>query len=340
MSSGKNKIPVITGLFVSAGLIILLASVFMLGGQQKTFVRSLELMAVFDNVNGLQQGNNVFFSGVKIGTVKNISFFGSSQVKVLLHIDKKVQEYIRRDAMAKIGAEGLIGNKTIIIYGGTPAFPPVEDKDTLTVERTLTTDDIMATLQENNKNLLAITSDFKKVSGRLAGGQGTIGALLTDSTLFRSLQVSAARLQAAVKNSERLTSGIADFTSKLQMPGTLADGLVHDTIIMTNLKEAVVQINAASAATTAFTKDLKNAGYQLGETNNPVGVLLNDEKSAADIRRFLENLNSSSQKLDEDLEAVQHNFLLRGFFKKRAKEQAKKEKENKQAEAQAQKPQQ
>jgi phospholipid/cholesterol/gamma-HCH transport system substrate-binding protein len=48
-------------------------------------------------------------------------------------------------------------------------------------------------------------------------------------------------------------------------------------------------------------------------------MLLNDEQSANKIKLTLQNLQSASKKLDDDLEAVQHNFLLRGFFKKKAK---------------------
>jgi phospholipid/cholesterol/gamma-HCH transport system substrate-binding protein len=50
-------------------------------------------------------------------------------------------------------------------------------------------------------------------------------------------------------------------------------------------------------------------------------MLLNDEQSANNIKITLQNLQSASKKLDEDLEAVQHNFLLRGFFKKKAKQE-------------------
>jgi phospholipid/cholesterol/gamma-HCH transport system substrate-binding protein len=61
-----------------------------------------------------------------------------------------------------------------------------------------------------------------------------------------------------------------------------------------------------------------NEGLQ--NKNSPAGMLLSDEKSAANLKATFQNLQSASKKLDEDLEAVQHNFLLRGFFKKKAKQ--------------------
>ncbi|HUP11582.1 MAG TPA: hypothetical protein VM187_05210, partial [Niastella sp.] len=242
---------------------------------------------------------------------------------VTMHIERKAQEFIRRDAKAKVGSEGFIGNKLVVIYGGTEQAGPIEGGEHLMVEKTLSTDDMMATLQKNNENLAAITTDFKTVSNRLVHGEGTAGALLTDATLYKSLASTAGNLQVAARNSQLLSSRIAEYTSQLQKPGSLANGLVNDTVIMTNLQAAVRQINDAANATRSFTANLKSVSDQLHTNNNAAGVLLNDPQAADDLKNILENLNSGSRKLDEDLEALQHNFLFRGFFRKKAKREAK-----------------
>jgi phospholipid/cholesterol/gamma-HCH transport system substrate-binding protein len=323
MSKVSNKRAVIVGIFVALGLVILIVAVFTLGGQQKTFSRHIKVTAIFNDVSGLQQGNNVWFSGVKIGTVKTISIYGNSQVKVLLFIDKKAQEFIRKDAKAKIGTDGLIGNKIISVYGGSPQAGEIENEDSLEVEDQLSTEDIMNTLQKNNKNLIDITADFKVVSKRLAEGQGTVGALLTDETLYKNLQSTVSNLQVAARNSEQLTKGISEYTAKLQSPGSLAGGLVNDTVIMQNLQLAIQQLKQAATTTNAFTDQLQTAGSRLNDKDNALGVLLNDTGTAVTLRNTLDNLNSSSQKLDEDLEALQHNFLFRPYFRKKAKREAK-----------------
>jgi phospholipid/cholesterol/gamma-HCH transport system substrate-binding protein len=323
MNTEKSKRTVIVGLFVTIGLLILLVGVFTLGGQKKTFVPSIKVQAVFDNVNGLQKGDNVWFSGVKVGTVKSVDFNGNSQIRVTMHIERKAQEFIRKDAKAKVGAEGFIGNKLVVIYGGTPEAGPVEGGEHLAVERTLSTDDMMATLQKNNENLVAITTDFKTVSNRLVSGEGTAGALLTDASLFKSLQRTANNLQIAARNSELLSSHIAQYTAQLDKPGSLANGLVHDTMIMSNLQAAVKQINDAANAAHSFTANLNSVSEQLHTNDNTLGLLLNDQATAEQMRSIIGNLNSGSRKLDEDLEALQHNFLFRGYFKKRARQEAK-----------------
>jgi phospholipid/cholesterol/gamma-HCH transport system substrate-binding protein len=66
----------------------------------------------------------------------------------------------------------------------------------------------------------------------------------------------------------------------------------------------------------AIVADLKQAA---ANPNSPVGVMLRDEASGARLKETIKNLESSSVKLDEDLKAVQSNFLLKGYFKKKAK---------------------
>jgi phospholipid/cholesterol/gamma-HCH transport system substrate-binding protein len=61
------------------------------------------------------------------------------------------------------------------------------------------------------------------------------------------------------------------------------------------------------------------ASEKFGHKDNAVGVLLHDSEIADAMKTTLKNLESGSKKLDEDLEALQHNFLLRRFFKKKAK---------------------
>ncbi|WP_315816699.1 MlaD family protein [Paraflavitalea speifideaquila] len=241
--------------------------IFTLGGQKKTFSPSLTVHAVFNNVNGLQKGNNVWFSGVKIGTVRNLEFFGTSQVMVTLNIDRKAHEYIRKDAKARISAEGLIGNKLIVLYGGTQGAGAIAGGESLQAEEALNPEEMMATLQTNNKNLVAITTDFKTISKRLLEGEGSLGAMLKDETLYKDLQVTitslrtaVARMHAAARNSEQLTGSIADYTAQLKTPGTLAGDLITDTLVMTNLLTSVEQINLATAQANAFMHSLRNAG--------------------------------------------------------------------------------
>ena len=324
MKTANNyKRGIIVGVFIFIGIVIFIVAILTLGGQQKTFQKAVLVKAFFSDVEGLQKGNNVWFSGVKIGTVKKISFKGSAIVEVDLNIQESSKQYIRRDAKAKISSDGLIGNKIVVIYGGTDKNPQVENGDVLVVDKAVTTDEMFNTLQINNKNLLDITGDFKVISKRLSNGEGTVGKLLTDETLLNDMQKVMATLQKAAINTERLTSTITAYTGKLNNRGTLAHELVSDTVLYARLKQTSAQIETLSQTAKAAVNDLKNStetvNAGLNNKNTPAGLLLKDEGVARDLKSTLHNLNTSTQKLDENMEALQHNFLLRGFFRKKAK---------------------
>jgi phospholipid/cholesterol/gamma-HCH transport system substrate-binding protein len=322
----KNNKPVIVGIFILLGILILVAAIFTLGGQKKTFVKSFTIHAVFDDVSGLLKGGNIWFSGVKVGTVKKISFYGKSQVQVTMSIENEAESYIHKDAKAKIGTDGLIGNKIIIIYGGDSSLPQVEKNDFLAVEKAMTTDDMLATLQANNKNLLNITNDFKSISKKIDSGNGTLATLLNDPSMAKKLNSSVDNLQATVANfkavsasSKNVLANLQDFSGKLNKPGNSMNELVTDTVIFKNIKGTLAQLQQASKEVNQFTVNLKITSEKLNQKDNMAGVLLNDPAAATAVKITLQNLQAASHKLDEDLEALQHNFLLKGFFKQKAK---------------------
>jgi phospholipid/cholesterol/gamma-HCH transport system substrate-binding protein len=315
MNEGSNKRPVIVGLFVLIGLAFLVIGILMVGDLHQTFKKKMNVVAFFDDVSGLQAGNNVSFSGVKIGTVSELRFYGNSQVEVMLKIETKVQEYIRKDSKVKIGTDGIIGNKMLVIYGGSVGAA-IQEGDTLTVDKTFTSEDMINTLQENNKNFLAITTDFKIISRKMAEGEGTIGKMLTDNAVYENINSATASLKNASAKAQQLISSLSDFSAGLNKKGTLANELVTDTVVFNSLKNSVLQLQQMADTATVFITNLKEAG---SNANTPIGVLLNDEKAGGQLKESIKNLESSSKKLDDDLEAAQHNFLLRGFFKKKAK---------------------
>jgi len=325
----KNNRPVIVGIFIILGLAILVVTIFTLGGQKKTFVKSLTIHAVFNDVGGLLKGGNVWFSGVKVGIVKHISFYGRNQVEVTMSIEKEAQPQIRKNAMVKIGSDGLIGNKIVVIYGGDSTIPQVEIGDFLNASISLSTDDMMATLQANNKNLLEITKDFKSISKKIDSGNGTLSTLINDHAMANKLNNTIDKLEATASNfktvsiaSKDVLSNLQNFSGRINNPSNSINKLVSDTIMYNNVRVTLLQLEKSAEAVSKFAGNLKTVSERLNQQDNIVGVLLNDPSSANTIKITLKNLETSSKKLDENLEALQHNFLLRGFFRKKEKEKA------------------
>jgi phospholipid/cholesterol/gamma-HCH transport system substrate-binding protein len=322
MASAENKKAITVGIFLSLGLLIFILGVFTLGGQQKSFEKNIHVSAVFDDVAGLKKGNDVWFSGVKVGTISSIKFVGTSKVDVKMKVDQATQQYIHRNSGVRISSDGLIGNKIIVIDGGSPQAPVVQDGDVLQAEKLLSTDDMLKTLQQNNQNLLAITTDFKLLSHKILQGKGTVGTLLADSLMGEQLRKSMNNLQAATQSAAHLAVQLNQFSSKMNTKGGFADKLLTDTATFNRIKGAVTQLQAAATNASVLTDNLNKASNKLNTTDNALGVLLNDPKGAVQVQTTLNNMQQSSVKLNEDLEAAQHNFLLKGFFKKKEKAKA------------------
>jgi phospholipid/cholesterol/gamma-HCH transport system substrate-binding protein len=335
MSTESTKRSVVVGIFIMLGVIIFIAGVFVLGGQQKRFTSSIRINAVFKDVAGLKPGNNVWFSGVKIGTVKRVSFYGTAQVEVDMNIEQSSQQYIRKDASATISSDGLIGNKIVVITGGTPNHPEVEEGDRLQTQEALSSDQIMATLQENNRNLLKVTNDFKALVGNIRRGKGTVGAVLTDSMVANNFKRAMQNLERASENTASITRSASLFASKLNTRGTLANELVTDTTVFRRLSRSANRLESAASSAdqtvsnlNRTSENINRASEKLNNTNSPLGVLLTDQETANNLRTTLRNLNQGTVLLNEDLKAAQSNILLRGFFKKRAKEEAKRKEDS------------
>jgi len=322
MAAIENRKAITVGVFLAVGLAIFLVGVFTLGGQQKSFEKTIVISAIFDDVAGLKKGNDVWFSGVKVGTITDVKFVGISQVGVKMKIDQKSVQFIHTNSGVHIGSDGLIGNKIIVIEGGSAGAPVITNGTVLQSEKLLSTDDMFKTLQKNNINLLAITSDFKKLSHNILEGKGTIGALMADSTMGIQLRNSMRNLQAATNSAAKLAVQLDQFSNKLNTKGGLADKILTDTTTFNRIKAAAVQLQQAAANASTLTNNLNKASNKFNTTDNAIGILLNDPKAAAKVQTTLDNLQVSSVKLNETLDAAQHNFLLRGFFKKKNKAKA------------------
>lgn len=326
MATKNTNHSVTVGIFISVGVLLLVGAIFLLGGQQKTFVKTITIKAVFDDINGLQPGNNIWLFGVKVGTVKKINFYGQSKVEIIMNLEKIAQSRVHKDATAKIGSDGLIGNKIIVLNGGTPTFPQLEEGDYVGVAVNAGTEQMLAILQENNKNLLEITKNLKTVSKKMVDGEGSIGKLLNDPTMANDLKAAIAHFKNVATKSETVIANVQQFAEGLHKKGSIANELVSDTVVFStirttvaNLKEASANLNNASQKVTVFADSLQQINTSLSNPKKPIGLLLNDYEVARNLKGMIQNLESGSKKLDDDLEAVQHNFLLRGFFKRKEK---------------------
>lgn len=324
MSSPTDRRTVIVGLFVFLGVVIFGGGILAVGNLEDTFGRKIAVTAVFGEVSGLKAGDKVWSSGLKVGTVETLGFIGPGQVEVTLQLDANVTPYIHADAVAKIGSDGLIGNPIVVVSSGSAEAPPIADGAQINTREGIATEDVIAMLQENNKNLLAITTDIKAVTARLAAGEGTVGKLLKDDTLLTQVSDAVATLDEAAENARRLTASLATFSARLNQPGQLPHDLVTDTTTMAGVRATVEKLEATATRAEELVGALEASAT---DPTSPVGVLLGDEAAGGDLKTTLANLTTASQLLNEDLKAIQSNFLFRPYFKKKEREARKAERQ-------------
>lgn len=327
MRSTPNIRAIVVGIFIFIGIAIFIITVLTLGSQHKTFEQAVTVKSFFNNVNGLQKGNNIWYSGVKVGTIGAVKLRDNGTVEVDMDIEKASIKFIPRDVKARLSTDGLIGNKIIEIYGGDPSGEKIQQGDVVSHDTLVDTDEMMKTLSKNNDNLYAITSNFKTISGKMAAGQGTLGRLFANDTLYYQLNNTMSILRNASQNLYILSANLALYSAKLNNKDGLANKIVTDTTIFANLQQTIVRLQHIADSSQTVINNLKATSNMvndgLKDKNTPAGMFLHDDATAASMKVTLQNLQSASKKLDEDLEAIQHNFLLRHFFKKKARAEKK-----------------
>jgi phospholipid/cholesterol/gamma-HCH transport system substrate-binding protein len=183
------------GIFVSLGIVLFILGVYFIGERQQLFRSTFRLSCVFKDVAGLQSGGNVRFSGITVGTVDNISIVSDTTVKVEILIDEGTRKFIKKDAVASIGSEGLMGNKILILNPGTGGKMEIENNDIVKAIQPVNMDDILVSLKTTIDNTSHVTNNLSKITGSIQSGKGTIGRLLMDSALAQNFDSAIVNLK-------------------------------------------------------------------------------------------------------------------------------------------------
>src|SRR5690349_7623838 len=201
MSSQEYKQNIKLGAFIIGGIFIFLATVFYMGSQNNYFNKTFLVFAIFKNVEGLGEGDNVWLSGVKIGTIKNVQIISEGKVAVQLSLKDKQNQFIKKNATAFIGSDGFIGNKIVIIRPGSVA-KMIENGDTINSFSPTDTQELFNLAKDVGDNTRSITEDLKLISARLNKGEGIFGELLQDGPISNDLRTAILSLKSAGENTD------------------------------------------------------------------------------------------------------------------------------------------
>lgn len=314
------------GAFVLTGLLLFFTAIAFMGKQGTLFNKTFTVSAVFKNVEGLKAGDAVWLSGVRIGMVKNVSIIEEGRVIVTMQLRERQNEFIKKDATANVGSDGLVGNKIVVIRPGSDK-QIIHDEDTINSFSPTDTQELFNIAKDVGTNTKSITEDLKLITAKLNKGEGIVGELLHEGELSTEVRQLVYSLKAASQNTNKATADLQKMMSAINSGDGLLTKLIRDTTYVDSFEKTLANVKEVGENSKVISNNLKDIIRKMDSEDNAIGVLLADTAFAARLRTTLDNAESASAKLDDNMEALQHNFLLRGYFRKQAKAKAKGEKE-------------
>jgi len=290
------------GMLVIVSFALLAFAVFLIGGQSSLFVPKYTITAYFANANNLKSGAEVQLEGVTVGNVTEVGLSTESDpakaVYARMRLVTTYQNIIRSDSQVAIKTVGLLGDQYVEIAKGSEAGQVVPDGGTLIgteagdIERIIeSTDDFVA-------NLEILSDKITKMADRVDRGEGTLGKLLTDSSIYDNADLA---MREAIQLVRDARTG----------PGTLgrliSDDEFHRNLnkIAESIDSLVDKINSGSGtagklvndpelynkATTLVAK-LESITDRIDRGEGTLGKLMTDESLHTELRDTITKVNS------------------------------------------------
>lgn len=310
------------GAFVLAGTAVLVLGLYMLGSKRDLFSRTIQVLARFNEVNGLRTGNNVRYAGIDVGTVEGIAIINDTVVEVELNIRLDDAGHIRRNAIARIASDGLMGNKLVSIEpaeGTGASVPFLADGDTLASAPVLDTDAMLRSLGRSNDNVVAITTDLRALTQKLNNDRGLL-RVLGDSMLAADITLTMHEVRNAATNARELTERVNDVVRGLQQGKGALGALATDTSVDRQVRSLVTVLEHVSDSLVGVADRLGRFSAGLDRAGGLGHAITRDTALVTDVKRVIANLDTSASTLTEDLRALQRNWFFRRYFKEKKKD--------------------
>ncbi len=300
----KNMSAIRLGIFIFIGLAILVLAVFLIGRKESLFSSTFTVKAYFSNIEGLRSGAAVRLSGIDVGSVGSTQIVNDTtgRVEVIMKLSKNIAKFIRTNTKATIETEGLVGNKVVVLIMGSSQADRIKDGGVIQSKEPI---GFSAIVQQTEGIMLYtknMTKDLSEIIARINRGEGSIGKLLTNNKLYNNatqLTKQAGESLVAITNELKRITSLFD---------TLGLGVQH---LVTNVNMSAVEI------------DTVIAGIKLGK--GVLGKLLVEESpfdssltlTLANVQKTAANARLASSRLAENMEALKHNWLFKGYFENR-----------------------
>ncbi len=304
------------GLFVLAGTFFLVATLFLLSQQRNLFNSVIRVGAEFTNVAGLVKGNNVRFGGINVGTVERITISSDTAVFVEMAIRKEVSSFIKKTALASVGTDGLMGNAIINLSAVVEPVAPVEEGDVLRSVKAMEISDMMQTLGHSGENLSAITDDLRLFTGRL-NQSPTLRRLLTDEALATDLHQTTASLRVAGSQIQSAATDIRQVTGRVRAGRGNIGYLLKDSSLAVDMNRAMGSFRRVGNRADTLVQTLATFTDRLNTQQGALTTVLSDTLFNGRLQSTMGNVEEGTARFNENMKALQSNFLFRRYFRKK-----------------------
>ena len=291
------------GIFIFLGTVLLVISIFLLGNKEKLFTGTIEIKTYFNQIEGLQEGAPVRLSGYDVGSVSGIALvnekFGNVEVK--MRIDNDLKHFIRLDSQASIETEGLVGKKIVTITAGTEQAAEIADGGIIKSKNPLNISAIMEQTESTISYLKDLTKNLSEIIEKVNQGEGTIGKIVNDDRLYESAV-------AITKNADKSLNAVT------QRLNSVSDVIINMT---TSIKSIITNVDDAIT-------DVRSVVNKVNNGEGALGALIADKSLADSVKIIISRLTQTSEdarmatsSLNENMEALKHNWLFKGYFEQR-----------------------
>lgn len=234
-TTNSQKIKI--GLFTVTGILLFVAGIFFIGSKQNMFSNTFIIYGTFKNVGGLNIGNNIRFAGITVGTVEDIRIVSDTLIRVDMRMKSEVKPFLKADALATIGGDGLMGDKLITIASGSAnEIRLLSGGERIKTVDPVDFDKVIAKFTAVADNAEVITHELAGMAIQIRQGNGTISKLLYTDDLSRSLQGTA-------DNAEKITGSLAGIASQIRAGKGSVGSLIYTDSLSTGLEKVVAAAN-------------------------------------------------------------------------------------------------
>jgi phospholipid/cholesterol/gamma-HCH transport system substrate-binding protein len=247
------------GAVMLVALAIIAVAILKLGQAANLFSKRYTLISFVPNTAGLREGGQVTVAGQLAGSVKSIEFLPVDtdtlrNLKIVVEVDRNVQQQIRRDSEGTLKTLGLLGDKVFDITPGTPQYAALNPGDTIRLGVAADYEAVLAQASGALDQVVTLTGSLQKVADGVTSGQGTLGQMVTNRQLYDNLNATLANSNALMV--------------RLQNPrGTLGQ-LLNDPSVYNSLNRML------SSADTVVTQ----LGAGVHSPNGTLGKLMRDDQ--------------------------------------------------------------